>query len=527
VILSNRVQTQVNRFQHHSKILAFTPIVALLAACGGTDDPSLQTSAESQTAAQVEFEVGSTKPQNYIPESVAPVASDLAPEAAPSTGASTGGEPVRTLATVTSSTGSWVQCAAEWGTCNFTGSRDVRYGADGYFVVKGLTGPVRCSNDVFGDPIKSRTKYCSLWVTSSTAAPSAPAPAPSPSPAPAPGTRAPLKQPFASNSIWNMPIGSGAVYTRANISGNPGNNQWALMPGIDDEKIILRPSSPMTNLNLSNAAWTGKNRCAATGGLLMQVPMPSDYIVPHSTSNSSATFLMPDRRTLVQTQPVARCTAGAAGTSMAKFSNVDLYGTGITGAHGGSGLSAIGGSIRMGELRPGTTTGPRHALKVNVYAKEVLYKCTTRSDCYRWPAVTGDSYAVGWYGTANGNSNTAVKMGALLAIPPSVSIASLGLETEPAKQLAWTLQNYGAYIVDDTYAPGFALNAEEGPDGSKKAQFKSDWGFDMQQKVANNTPWVRDIQRLVKALHVVNNNSASSIGGGGTPRQSLAPAIAP
>ena len=341
------------------------------------------------------------------------------------------------------------------------------------------------------------------------------------------GGRDPLKQPFSSRSIWNMPIGSAAVYVPANLSGNPGNNIWAAMPGIDGEKIILKPTAPLVSVNLSNAGWTGRNRCTATGGLMFKVPMPSTYVVPHSTRNSSATFLLPDRRTLLQTQPLARCTAGGSATSWAKFANVDLYGTGITGAHGGSGLSSIGGSIRLGELRPGTTTGPRHALKVNVYAKEALFKCTTRSACSRWPAVASDSYAVGWYGSANGNRNTAMKMGALLAIPPTKSIASLGLETAPAKQLAWTLQNYGAYIVDDTYAAGFDFNAEEGPDGSKADEFRRDWGFSMAQKVQGNTPWVRDIQRLAKALYVVNNNSATTIGGGGTPRQSLAPAIAP
>jgi hypothetical protein len=166
-----------------------------------------------------------------------------------------------------------------------------------------------------------------------------------------------------------MPIGSDAVYTPANISGNPANNQWALMPGIDDERIVFKPTAPLTNINISSAGWSGSNRCNATSGLLFQAPMPSGYVVAHSTANSSAAFLLADRRTIVQTQPLARCTAGAAGTAMVKFANVDLYGPGITGAHGGSGLSAIGGSIRLGELRPGSTTGPRHALKVNVYAK--------------------------------------------------------------------------------------------------------------------------------------------------------------
>ncbi len=340
------------------------------------------------------------------------------------------------------------------------------------------------------------------------------------------GSRDPLKQPFASNSIWNMPIGSGARFVRANLNPNPGNNIWAAMPGIDDEKLILKPTAPLVNINYSNAAWTGKNRCSATGALMYQVPMPSNYIIPNTNKNSSAVFLLKDGRTLVQTQPVARCTAGGPATAYAKFANVDLYGSGITGAHGGSGLSAIGGSIRLGELRPGTTTGPRHALKVNVYAKEALFKCTTRSACSRWPATTSDSYAVGWYGSASKNGNTAMKMGALLAIPGTTSITSLGLETTPAKQLAWTLQNYGAYIVDDTYAAGFDFSAEDGPDGSKRTEFKRDWGFEMNQKVQGNTAWVRDIQRIMKALSVVDNNSPTSIGGGGTPRQPLAPALA-
>jgi hypothetical protein len=346
-------------------------------------------------------------------------------------------------------------------------------------------------------------------------------------PAPPLQTRDPLKQPFASTSIWNMPIGSNAQYVAANMSGNPGNTIWALMPGVDDEKIVLTPTAPMTALYASNAGWTGKDRCPATGALLLTVPMPSNYVVPNSTGNNSAAFLMADKRTIVQTQPLARCSAGAPGTSMTTHANVDLYGPGITGSHGGSGLSALGGSIRLGELRPGMLEGPHHALKVAVYAKEALYRCTTGSDCYRWPAVTRDSYAVGWYGTANNNGNAAMKMGALLAIPYSTSIASLNLETAVAKQLAWTLQNYGAYIVDDTYAPGFMLDVESGPAGDKRAEFQADWGFSMVQKVADNTAWRRDMQKLVQALYVVNNNTPTTIGGGGTPRQPLAPPIAP
>jgi len=120
-----------------------------------------------------------------------------------------------------------------------------------------------------------------------------------------------------------------------------------------------------------------------------------------------------------------------------------------------------------------------------------------------------------------------MRMGSLLAIPASRSIASLGLESEPGRQLAWTLQNYGAYIVDSTGGPGFALSAEDGPDGSFEKQFKADFGYNLAQRVRDSNPWARDMRRIVEALHVVNNNTPSSIGGGGTPRQPLAPAIKP
>src|SRR5262249_50300983 len=155
------------------------------------------------------------------------------------------------------------------------------------------------------------------------------------------------------------------------------------------------------------------------------------------------------------------------------------------------------------------------------------YRCRVDNDCYRWPAGTADGYAVGWYGTIGNNHNFAMRMGALLAIPANVNIDAMGLETEPARKLAWTLQNYGAYIVDDTYGEGFALAAEDGPDGSFRTQFKADWGFDIAVLARDNTPWRRDVRRLQSALYVVDNNAANSIGGGGTPRQPLAPEIRP
>ena len=57
----------------------------------------------------------------------------------------------------------YTKCADEWSTCQFTGTRVVRYGADGKFVLKTLTNGTACRNDAFGgDPAVGVTKSCAL-----------------------------------------------------------------------------------------------------------------------------------------------------------------------------------------------------------------------------------------------------------------------------------------------------------------------------------------------------------------------------
>jgi hypothetical protein len=282
----------------------------------------------------------------------------------------------------------------------------------------------------------------------------------------------------------------------------------------------------LVSIMQSNVAWSGGDRCGAQGGELAKVPIPNGFTVPNSRDNNGVAVLMQDRRTIKQAQPFTRCSGTGIATSLLTFPDEDLYGKGISGAHGGSRMSALGGAIRIGELRPGQQ-GMKHALKVNVNSPVDLFRCTKEAECFRWPSLTSDSGSVGTYGSQNNNQNSAMKMGSLLALPPTVNIDAMGLESQPGKQIAWTLQNYGAYIVDSTGGPAFAIEAEVGPDGSLHDQFKADYGMTFEGRVRDNTAWTRDMQRLVKALQVVNNNSPTSIGGGGTPRQPLAPAINP
>ena len=324
-----------------------------------------------------------------------------------------------------------------------------------------------------------------------------------------------LKQPFASSSIWNMPIRSNAVYVPAQIPR--ATEPLALT--VDPDILVLRPQAPLTAVYSNDDGWSGGDRCTP-GAYLYSVPVPGDFAVPgaspSSTPNYAAAILLPDGRTLRQGQPFTRCVAGGPATTEFTVPDVDIYGDGIRGAHGGSGLSSIGGTLRLGELVPGGVIA--HALKINLQASVSL---SPVDGGYRWPASQADWCAPGCYGGAV----QALRMGSLLALPPSVDIDQMGLETQPAKMLAWTLQNYGGYVADDTGWSVYAIEVEHSPDGEVEDEFQARWGFSMTSSKAS--AWGRDMDRIFGALAVVDNNGPSSIGGGGTPRQPLAPPVAP
>ena len=109
-------------------------------------------------------------------------------------------------------------------------------------------------------------------------------------------------------------------------------------------------------------------------------------------------------------------------------------------------------------------------------------------------------------------------MGSLLAIPPSVTAATLGLQTEPGRKLFKTLKDYGAYVADDTAFDTHAFTMESGA----LQEFEDRYGYAFR---GNEGPFFDDVMALFSALHVVDNNGPNRIGGGGTLRQPRPPAI--
>ena len=65
-------------------------------------------------------------------------------------------------------TNNWTVCAAEGGTCAYTGTQEVRYGANGSYFYRTLTDGTACTNAVFGDPVTGVRKDCALRTATAT-----------------------------------------------------------------------------------------------------------------------------------------------------------------------------------------------------------------------------------------------------------------------------------------------------------------------------------------------------------------------
>ena len=321
--------------------------------------------------------------------------------------------------------------------------------------------------------------------------------------------------PFAADSIWNYPIGSDAQYRPANLQAASH-----ILADVDYYIVTTDQDPEVTWYNPGN--W-GPGRCRPDQALNGSLHIPENLIVPDATHqetpNNAAAFLQPDGQTLIQLNPLARCQPGGPVFGYAGPGHPEvlenIYGSGITGGHGGSGLSSIGGTLRQGELL--SNTPPiRHALKLNLYAHKYLYD---QPPGYRWPAIRADAYAFERDRPDHyGGKNPALVMGALLAIAPQITEQQLSLQTLPAQKIFQALQNYGGYIVDDSAWDAHMIAVDQ----TVLDELETTYGnrlFD------ESSAFAQDINRIFQALSIVENNRPNTVGGGGTPRQAFAPPI--
>jgi hypothetical protein len=335
-----------------------------------------------------------------------------------------------------------------------------------------------------------------------------------------PTSRDASKWPFAQNSIWNVPIGSNARYIDADL-GPIGQ----VIP--DLEYIYFsKANDPVQKVFLSNPGVPRVNESQTTSYVSIQIP--DDYIVADGyqgyTPNNAAAIIAPDGKTIQELQPFTRPTRGGKvwafnPTIGANYeSTLDIKGPGYFGSHFGSLMSTLGGSIRPGEINGADPI--RHAIKLELSTDQLFKDAGNPANSFRWPARNADG-DTREYGVFN-KSNSALRMGSLLAIAPNVTETSLGLQTAQGKKILKVLQDYGAYIVDTSggseYKPngGYPINI-----AAESSVVKNEFSFD--GSPSQNTAWFNDFKKMMAVIKVVDNNTPGSIGGGGTPRQPLAP----
>ncbi|CAF1497258.1 unnamed protein product, partial [Adineta ricciae] len=292
----------------------------------------------------------------------------------------------------------------------------------------------------------------------------------------------------------------------------------------DDYFIVTNSNDPLTPW--FNQGWWGnpggKAHCNVTGKLVGNISFPANLIVTEFGNNNAAALLQPDNHSIINTQPLYRCTPGSPVLSLLKSDILGkddiISGNGTWGAHGGSGLSSIGGTIRLGELLPNSSP-IRHALKLQLYAKQYYYN---QRPGFIWPALNCDGYAFDPTDPYHyGGNDIYLSPGSLLAIPSNISV---NVTTLPGQKLLFVLKYYGGYLCDDTYANRGTISTEHGVTD----EFQNVYGYSFNSgSTGPGAAWYNDLLALFQSLRVVINNSNTTIGGGGTPLQPPPPPICP
>jgi hypothetical protein len=356
--------------------------------------------------------------------------------------------------------------------------------------------------------------------------------------------RDPVQAPFSATSIWNTPIGSGAVFVPAHIYDT--SKGFALPVNFhNDQEFVIETSveDPFVqwyNQPSGDNAAPGANGCRIlnTSVSTTRVRMPHGFTTTAEPNDNPAVLIQPDRRTYIEMQPLYRCHPGApvaaayGGMTQPTPHLNDLWGEGTLGAHGGSGLSGLGGQIRLHELD--SASGPiMHALKLellgNLYYSPKRRHMTAAgvAGSFRWPAVGSDGYTYDcpkYPGLLYNGSVPELVPGALLAVPSQLANQlRAAITTEFGRRVFEALTSYGGYVVDDTANPLGAICMQAGSGDRLATMFGADFNMsfhgtrDVQGTGVYRGPLYTDLVLAFQALHVVDNNGPGSVGGGGTP----------
>ena len=288
-------------------------------------------------------------------------------------------------------------------------------------------------------------------------------------------------RPFSADSPWNTPMGSGARFEPVS-------------------EPLIAPDERLTNTAELRPLYSWdpgapERRIESGNQEPIIIPVPGAWKLPPSTGFSAMGVLTRDGESVLEFRQIEPLPNG---NLKARFrGRTNLRGTGF--APDSRGVCDFGGSFLAGALREGELTGGiGHALALLLPADR-LNRRHADGKPFVWPAARASLLWRQRYGE-RGN----LRLGNLLAIPPSADIRKLGFAPgTPGFELARALQDYGAYITDATDDEIRFIFVDEKPPADFDAL----------------------VTKLLPHLQVVTNNSPQTIGGGGIRRRLPVPVL--
>jgi hypothetical protein len=307
--------------------------------------------------------------------------------------------------------------------------------------------------------------------------------------------RDPWLWPFTSDSPWNTPIGSHAIFS---LDDEPITRD--LLDGGDEIKAgqFSHPVFLAASRDPERTVVDEENKRS----FRFRIPVSAK---PDPRADGHLYVVSADR---TRSMEMFNARVQPDGNIVTKRSfQVDLYGSGFDLQDGSEfpgvramDASGLGGLLRVWEIEAQSI---RHTLTFLLNWNKLKHMEGRKPGWGGvWPSNRNDYWG---YRDYHGH----VPIGTLIAIPPWVDLKSLGLNRY-GLALAQCLQDYGAYCDDSKNSNGISLSAEgaaEGHPGLQQMRY--------------------DMGKIHPLLRAVLNNTRGTPGGGGTPRRPPAPPLMP
>jgi hypothetical protein len=306
-----------------------------------------------------------------------------------------------------------------------------------------------------------------------------------------PGTRDPSQTPFASTSIFNLPIGSGA--------------QWMANSQLTNSKIFV---NTVGNFNQNIYAGSASDRLvtvtnnAQMGGTpgTFQVHIPAGAV---PAAGGDAALSIDDTATHTWYSFGGFQWTGNNTATARQGSGESDFGSGMTVAN--SNWDQGVGTLRQHDLTAGTID---HMLRIQMPTQMLMSFSSSVQQLapYAWPQTEEDGFAI------NGNGGTpysgTIPFGVTIGIPSTAIEPSAVAANAGANMLWHALREHGA-MVRDSAGSGNTVT------------------FQADQNVNQNDPLIQGIEQfgaqIMAQTKILANQGPNSINGGGTPIVPLDP----